>query len=275
MNRIMITASNTMGQLQKQLDVISHNIANIQTNGYKREQVRFSEMMYQQFNNQRDESKEIGRLTPHGVRQGVGAKISQIQTDSSVGNIVQTDRLLDFALTKENQYFKVLVPQDGELTVKYTRDGAFYLSPMNDGQNMLVTSQGYPVLDENDNPIVFQGDMKEIGMSEDGIIHYTNDVGEETNVPLGIVLAENPQIFLQNGDNLLSLPDHLEEGDVLIHLTGENRQQIGIRQGALEQSNVDLTEEMTNMIQTQRAYQFQARAVTLADQMQGLINGIR
>ena len=106
MNRMTITAANTMNQLQKQLDVISHNIANLQTTGYKKQKATFSELMYQQHNNQMNTQAEIGRLTPYGVRMGTGAKIDQIQTVLTQGPIVNTGRALDFALTKPDQFLK-------------------------------------------------------------------------------------------------------------------------------------------------------------------------
>ncbi|WP_062351648.1 flagellar hook-basal body protein [Bacillus kwashiorkori] len=280
MNRTMITAANTMGQLQKQLDVISNNIANSQTTGYKKRTAQFSELMYQQFNNQPVRGDAVGRLTPAGIRQGVGAQLSQIQMIMNLGSIVQTNRMLDFAIRDEKQFFKVLVERDGESTIQYTRNGAFYLSPLNDEETMLVNGDGHPILDENNNSIIFSGNMKTVGLADQGTLVFTNDANEEQTFQLGIVQIEKPQLLELAGDSMLKLPNHFDEltlpvEEIVMELNGAERGEINIAHQALEQSNVDVAEEMTNLIQTQRSYQFQARSITLADQMQGLINGIR
>jgi flagellar basal-body rod protein FlgG len=280
LNRTMITAANTMNQLQKHLDIISNNIANAQTTGFKKRQASFSEMFVQQFQNQPNMDAEAGRLTPGGIRYGVGAKLSQVRISLAQGSIVHTGRDLDFALTVENQYFKVLARRGNQGTVSYTRDGAFYLSPVNEDQVILVNGQGDPVLDENDNPIVFDGDFRDIRLQDSGVLSVTYDDGSVREIPLGIVEVHKPQLLQQIGDNLLSLPENfaelnVPEGEILTNLQGGARIGIGLEQQALEQSNVDIGEELTKMIQVQRAYQFQARSITLADQMMGLINGLR
>ncbi|MCU9613277.1 flagellar hook-basal body protein [Caldibacillus lycopersici] len=277
MSRMMITASNTMDQLQKQLDIISSNIANSQTTGYKSKNVSFSELMYQQFNNQSGIENEVGRLTPGGIRQGSGARIGQVQTNLSQGAVTDTGRQLDFALTKADQFFKVLVPNGNTIQVQYTRDGAFYLSPMNNNEMALVTSDGYQVLDEQNNPIIINGNVSELTVNQSGQLSVVNTDGQTEQFTLGVVQVHNPNALMNTGNNLLAIPDAFagQEADILTNLEGAGRQQVGIKQGALEQSNVDISVEMTNLMQTQRAYQFQSRAVTLSDQMQGLINGIR
>lgn len=280
MNRTMITAMNTMNQLQKQLDIISHNIANAQTTGYKRREASFGELLVQQFNNQPNNRAEVGRMTPMGVRHGVGAKLSQVRVNLDQGSLVSTGRLLDFAITREDQYFKVLSERGNRLNITYTRDGAFYLSPITDDEVQLVTSQGDPVLDENDNPIVFSGNFKDITLNERGMLTVTNENGTVQTISLGIVRINKPQFLQQIGDNLYSLPENfaqlnVAEEDILINLTGLERDSIALVQQSLEQSNVNIGDELTKMMQTQRAYQFQARAITLADQMQGLVNGLR
>ncbi|WP_317633797.1 flagellar hook-basal body protein [Perspicuibacillus lycopersici] len=274
---MMITASNTMDQLQKQLDIISSNIANSQTTGYKSKNVSFSELMYQQFNNQSGIENEVGRLTPGGIRQGSGARIGQVQTNLSQGAVTDTGRQLDFALTKADQFFKVLVPNGNTIQVQYTRDGAFYLSPMNNNEMALVTSDGYQVLDEQNNPIIINGNVSELTVNQSGQLSVVNTDGQTEQFTLGVVQVHNPNALMNTGNNLLAIPDAFagQEADILTNLEGAGRQQVGIKQGALEQSNVDISVEMTNLMQTQRAYQFQSRAVTLSDQMQGLINGIR
>lgn len=276
MNRIMIAASNTMGQLQKQLDTISNNMANLQTTGYKKQTVNFSELMYQQINTPRNDEN---RQTPDGIRTGVGAGIAQIQSVMMQGNLVNTGRILDFALTKDSQFFKVLVANGDDTEIQYTRDGAFYLSPIGENEMALVTSEGHPVLDENNTPIVFTGNLQDLQLQADGILLYTNDNGETETFSLGIVQVNKPQSLERVGSNRWAVPETLVNtvplDEIVVNLEGEARQDIGIEQNTLEQSNVNLAEEMTNLLQTQRAYQFQARAITLADQMQGLINGIR
>ena len=87
MNRTMITASNTLTQLQKQMDLISNNMANVDTTGYKKQNGTFTDMLFQQFNNQKDETQEVNRLTPNGIRQGVGAKLAQTQLVMTQGSI--------------------------------------------------------------------------------------------------------------------------------------------------------------------------------------------
>ncbi|MFK4998771.1 flagellar hook-basal body complex protein [Bacillus sp. N9] len=104
MNRAMTTAMNTMGQLQKQLDIISNNIANADTNGYKSRKVSFSELIYQHVNNQPAPENEIGRLSPLGIRQGVGARIAKSAMSLQQGPIKSTDRPLDIAFWKKTNF---------------------------------------------------------------------------------------------------------------------------------------------------------------------------
>ena len=275
MNRTMLTATNTLSQLQKQMDIISNNMANVDTNGYKRREATFTDLLVQEFNNQERDNKEINRLTPNGIRQGTGAKLGQAQMVMTQGNIKQTDRPLDTAFTKEGQLFKVLVQTNGVNEVQYTRNGALALSPLSDTEVMLVNGDGLPVLDENNNPITINGEAKDYSINASGQLTVTKTAGATEVFNLGVVRVNKPQFLEQRGGNLLGLPANVAEDEVLTELTGGLRGEISLQQGALEQSNVDLSKEMTELINVQRAYQFQSRTVTLADQMMGLVNGIR
>ncbi|RAK20411.1 flagellar basal-body rod protein FlgG [Anoxybacillus vitaminiphilus] len=277
MLRSMITAANTMNQLQQQLDVISHNIANINTNGYKRRQTSFGELLVQEFNNLPQD--EQNRLTPEGVRQGVGAKLAATSLVLKQGAIVDTGRLLDVALTKEGQFFRVLMQnENGTEEIGYTRDGAFYLSPSAENPNllMLVTSEGAPVLDGNNEPILINDNFKDIQISQTGTMTViAENGGIAQTVDLGVTTILRPQLLESLGENIYRLPDFVNEADVAVNMTGNLRGQIGIQQSALEQSNVDLAMEMTDLLITQRSYQMNAKSISLSDQMMGLINGIR
>ncbi|MFE8698095.1 flagellar hook-basal body protein [Cytobacillus sp. FJAT-53684] len=280
MNRTMITATNTLSQLQKQMDIVSHNMANIDTTGYKRREASFADLMFQQFNNQQNAAAEGNRLTPNGIRQGVGAKLAQSKIVMTQGSIKNTDRALDMAFTKEGQYFRVLEQGENGSAVRYTRDGAFYLTPLSDSETMLVTGDGYPVLDENNNPITINGQVKEYQVTENGRLIAIMENGGSREFNLGVVQVNKPQFLEQKGGNLLGLPENMAElngteEEILTELNGAMRNQIAIQQRALEQSNVDMSKEMTELINLQRSYQFQSRSVSIADQMMGLVNGIR
>lgn len=273
MNTSLITAANTMSQLQKQMDVITNNITNIDKTGYKGKQATFTDLLYQQVNVQPDAQQETGRLTPNGIRQGAGARIGQIQTNTSEGELLPTGRDLDTAFQKEDQYYKVLAPDN---TVQYTRDGAFKMSPVAPNETMLVTDSGNPVLDENNKPIIITGSPTKYEFSQDGQLNVTKADGSRQSFSLGVIQLNNPQFFEQKSGSLLGPPANVPvPAGVFTNLTGAARGQISIGQGMLEQSNVDLTKEMTDMMSMQRLYQFQSRAVTISDQMMGLINGIR
>ncbi|MDQ0214118.1 flagellar basal-body rod protein FlgG [Oikeobacillus pervagus] len=273
MNRTMITATNTLNQLQKQLDIIGHNLANVDTNGYKRRESNFTELLVQQMNNQLNPARDLPRLTPRGIRMGVGAKLAQSQMVTTQGSLQETNRPLDFALTNENQFFKVLVQENGEGQIRYTRDGGFYVTPVNDREVMLVNAQGFPLLDEQNQFITFSSQSKEIQLQSGGVL----DTGDGQFINLGIVMVDHPQYLEQKGGNLLGMPNNppIPETEILRELTGIERQEISLQQGSLEKSNVDVAKEMTDMMNVQRSYQFQSRSITLADQMLGLVNGLR
>jgi flagellar basal-body rod protein FlgG len=276
MNRTMLTATNTLTQLQKQMDVIGHNMANVDTTGFKRREATFTDLLVQQLDNQGDTNNEIGRLTPNGIRQGSGAKLGQIQMVLTQGSLKTTNRDLDTAFTKEGLFYRVRVQnQDGSYDTQYTRDGAFYLSPLSATENMLVTSDGHPVLNDNDEPITINGQAKEYQMTENGALIVPMENGGQQTHNLGVTLVNKPQFLEQKGNNRLDLPENVVGENVLTDLNGALRNQISIQQGALEQSNVELSKEMTDLINVQCSYQFQSRSINLADQMMGLINGIR
>lgn len=278
MLRTMITATNTMSQLQQNLDVIGTNLANSNTHGYKAKHGSFQEMLYDQYNN--DKLDRAPRETPVGIRYGVGAKLAQVQLNWKVGSLQGTERQLDFALTKANQYFNVIMPtENGEETV-YTRQGSFYVSPIDNGQLMLVNDDGYPIADENGLPIVFNENATTYGAQDGGIFQVTYADGTNQTFNLGITQMERPNLMEHISGTYIGVPRNMAElgiteADILTNLQGATRETIGLQNGVLEMSNVNMDKEMTDLINTQRNYQFNARAVTLADQMLGLINGVR
>ncbi|WP_374719020.1 flagellar hook-basal body protein [Parageobacillus toebii] len=281
MLRSMITAANTMAQLQQQLDVISNNIANSNTTGFKRRETNFGELLAQQFTNLPND--KATRLTPNGVRYGVGARLAETNVVLAQGALTKTDRALDVALAKEGQFFRVLVQgENGAQEIGYTRSGAFYLTPSAENPNelMLVTSDGHPVLDENNAPILLPEGFKDITISNNGTIAAVAPDGRVMRrANIGITTILRPQLLQSVGDNIFTLPDlnalNVNEADVAVNMIGNLRNQISMTQGALEQSNVDLGTELTDMMITERSYQLNARAISLSDQMLGLINGIR
>lgn len=280
MNRTMITATNTLAQLQKQMDLIANNMANIDTNGYKKRDATFTELMYQQFDNQRRDGAEVGRLTPNGIRQGTGARIGQTQLDMTQGNVKQADRPLDTAFTKEGQLYKVLVQTGVGNEIQYTRNGAMYLSPVGENEVALVNADGHSIVDANNNPIYINGEAKEYNIDSSGQLSVTMTNGTVQTFELGVVQVNKPQFLVSKGNNLFGLPENFAElnvgvDEILTDMVGPLRGEIGIQSHALESSNVDMAKEMTSLMNAQRAYQFQSRAVSMADQMMGLVNGIR
>lgn len=281
MNRTMITATNTLSQLQKQMDTISHNLANIDTAGYKRREASFTDLLVQEFRNQPNDALERNRQTPFNIRQGTGAKLGQTQLILTQGSLKSTDRALDTAFTAEGQFYRVMVQnENGGTSLNLTRNGALYLTPISNNETMLVNSDGHAILDENNQPITVSGNVKSFKINETGNFSAEMYDGTSQEVNLGVVLVKKPQFLEQKGGNLLGLPADLNglgvtEADILTELTGPLRNQVSIQQGVLEQSNVDMSKEMTDLINVQRGYQFHAKTITLADQMLGLVNGIR
>jgi flagellar basal-body rod protein FlgG len=275
----MITATNTMSQLQQHLDIIGNNLANSATTGFKARDVKFHELLYQQFNN--DKLDKAPRQSPVGIRYGVGAVLGQAEMNWKQGGLQQTQRDLDFAFTSAKQYFNILMPDDtnGTRTV-YTRQGAFYVSPMENGQLMLVNGDGYSVADEDGSPIVFDENPSNFSMSDGGVLNVNYPDGTSSQTQLGVTVLKKPQLMEHISAAYIGLPNNFDElgvveQDVLTNLQGTERDEIALQNGSLEMSNVNMSKEFTELINTQRSYQFNARAVTMADQMLGLINGIR
>ncbi|PJO44182.1 flagellar hook-basal body protein, partial [Lysinibacillus xylanilyticus] len=190
-------------------------------------------------------------------------------------------RDLDFAFTKPKQYFNILMP-DGENGTKtvYTRQGDFYLSPLNNGTVMVVTADGYPLANSTGQAITLPDNVKSFAIGDGGVLEASYPNGDVIRTDVAVTEFQKPQLMEKLSGSYVGLPDNLAQlgytqAEVVTELRGANRQQIGMQSGSLEMSNVNLSKEMTDLIQTQRSYQFNARAVTLADQMLGLINGIR
>lgn len=279
MNRMMTTAVNSLNQLQKHVDIISHNVANANTNGFKRRDVSFAELMAQQINNHPDPATEIGRQTPAGLRQGVGARISQTAMITKQAVLQSTDRPLDIAFTKPNQWLKVGKEGEGANRIHFTRQGALNLMPTNNNEWMLVTQDGYSVLDENEQPIILTEKVEQLNISSTGTVVVKLGNGATSTFNLGVVTLHKPQFMEQKGDSLISLPDNvvdeIDPETIYTNLTEGQRSEIAMQQGVLEASNVEIGQELTDLILAQRSMQLQSRSITMADQMMGLVNGIR
>lgn len=281
MIRTMHTATNTLGQLQQHLDIIGNNVANVDTHGYKSQQANFREMLFQQHLN--DKLDRAPRESAPGIRYGVGAKIGQAKTNETTGSLQTTDRSLDFALTNPRQYFVIRhesMKAGDPLTRTedvYTRKGNFYLVPNGNNTSTIVDEEGRSVLGANGADMIIRDGVKSLDLSPSGELVVSYDDGTTDELQFAVYEIDRPDFMRRLPNGNIALPENIAEMGVLPNeiLRPVEQNGIHLQQGALERSNVRLEDEMTELISTQRLYQMNARTVTLADQMLGIVNNIR
>ncbi|WP_152656834.1 flagellar hook-basal body protein [Oceanobacillus sp. CFH 90083] len=271
MSRIMNQAAVTMNQIQSKLDVIGNNISNTNTAGYKSRQVEFSSLLSQQINNLNAPENAEGRLTPDGIRVGAGAGLGAIHLNPLQGSMMETGRALDAALTEENIFFQVNRIENGQEETVYTRDGSFFLSPVAGDMLALTTSDGHPIIGQ-EGPIEIQDGFDAIEWNDRGQLIVTRGDEQAAEAELAIVEAVRPSALEAEGDNFFAVAAEADMDEIIQAYAGEDAV---INPQALEQSNVDLSQAMTDMLAAQRLYQFNSRSITMGDQMLGLVNTIR
>ncbi len=238
---------------QTQLDVISHNLANVSTTGYKRAQAVFEDLMYQNLRQVGSNTSDQSQL-PTGLHLGLGVRTVATSRSFAQGTIQQTSNNLDVAI-QGNGFFQITMP-DG--STNYTRDGSFQV----DNQGRLVTAGGLAVA----NGVTVPANAKNIAIATDGTVTATIP-GTPAPQQIGnIILASfiNPSGLEPLGQNLFA--ESPASGQPNTGTPGSNG--IGtVTQGFLETSNVNVVQELITMIQTQRAYEMNSKAIQTSDQM--------
>lgn len=253
MIRALHTAATGMETQQFNIDVISNNLANVNTNGYKTVRADFEDLLYQTLR-PAGATAAGGTQLPSGLQVGLGARPAATYGLFTTGALQVTGNPLDLAIEGEG-FFKVLLP-DG--AVAYTRDGGFKL----DAQGRLVTSNGYPLEPE----IIIPPDAEQIMIGRDGVINVRRggQDGVEEIGQITLVRFVNAAGLNRIGLNLYRLTP--AAGEPIEGVPGTNG--IGsIAGGTLEASNVQIVDEMVRLIMAQRAYEVNSRAIQTADEM--------
>jgi flagellar basal-body rod protein FlgG len=238
---------------QTQLDVISHNLANVSTTGYKRAQAVFEDLMYQNLRQVGSNTSDQSQL-PTGLHLGLGVRTVATSRSFAQGTVQQTSNNLDVAI-QGNGFFQVTMP-DGSNA--YTRNGSFQV----DNQGRLVTASGLPIA----NGVTVPANAKNVAIATDGTV-TASIPGTTAPQQIGnIILASfiNPAGLEPQGQNLFI--ESPASGQPNTGTPGANG--IGtLSQGFLETSNVNVVQELITMIQTQRAYEMNSKAIQTSDQM--------
>ncbi|MCB1859782.1 MAG: flagellar basal-body rod protein FlgG [Gammaproteobacteria bacterium] len=238
---------------QTRMSVISNNLANVNTTGFKRDRASFEDLIYQNVRQVGASSSQDTEL-PSGLTLGTGVRTVATQKLHTQGNLAQTGNNLDLAIEGRG-FFQILMP-DG--TIEYTRDGAFSLNQ--DGQ--LVNSNGYPL----EPAISVPENTLSLTIGSDGTVSALVS-GDSSPTQIGnMELADfiNPMGLEAMGGNLFR--ETLASGTPTTATPGEDG--VGtLIQGSLESSNVNVVEELVNMIETQRAYEMNSKAISTTDEM--------
>ncbi len=273
MNNSMISAAVSMNSMQSRLDLIADNIANMDTNGYKRKENSFEDVLTRVQEHPKDFRSSV-RATPLGYNLGFGVKLASVSTNMEQGALLNTGVPTDLAIEGNGLF---AVQSNG--TVAYTREGAFHFvpDPTDAASMVLVNNVGDIVLNRTDNPIKVPANGK-VAIDADGKVWTSK--GNEPRVQAGqiqVVEPQRPEGLVQMDGNKFVLANGVTINDVFgTTKTDANLPEgISIRSGYQEKSNVDLTVEMTEMVQVQRAYQLMARSLTSSDTMMGLANNLR
>ena len=253
MIRSLSIAKTGLDAQQQQLDVISNNLANVGTTGFKRSRAVFEDLMYQNLRQVGGQTSDQTRL-PSGLQVGTGVRVVATERVHSQGNLTKTENPNDVAINGAG-FFQVLMP-DG--TTAYTRDGSF----QKDKDGQLVTASGFPVQPA----ITIPQNATSLTIGRDGMVSVTQ-AGSTNTVQIGQLQLStflNPAGLQAQGENLFGETD--ASGAPTQTNPGINGAGI-LSQGYVEASNVNVVEELVNMIATQRAYEINSKAVQTSDQM--------
>lgn len=266
MMRALWTAGLGMNAQQLNVDVISNNLANVNTTAYKRQRPEFKDLLYETM----DRAYVLNNSgKPVNLQVGHGTTISATARDYSPGNYENTGNYLDFAVNGEG-FFMVRGPKGD---INYTRDGSFKVSVTDDGTK-LVTSEGYPVLDDTGNDIILSINPSELQVSESGELSYmdkTTSTSVSLGQTIGVVQFPNQEGLESIGSNLYATTS--ATGTPISNADAENKSVV--MQKYLESSNVQIVDEMVKLIVAQRAYEINSKAVQSADEMLGMANNLR
>ncbi len=255
-------ASTGMLAQQMNVEVISNNIANMNTTGFKRQRVEFQDLLYQNIERIGAASSDTGTVTPSGIQVGVGVKPASIYRITEQGNLVNSGNTYDVAINGEG-YFRVLMP-DG--TDTYTRAGSFQLSPT--GQ--IVTPDGHQVMPG----ITVPAEAIDVTINPQGevLVKLAGEVEPQNVGRLEITTFPNAAGLEALGDNLFA-----ETPSSGIPTAGSpGTPGYGtIMQGFLETSNVNAVAEITSLITAQRAYEMNSKVISTADEMMGVTSQLR
>jgi flagellar basal-body rod protein FlgG len=260
--RALRTAASGMAAQQLNVEVISNNIANISTTGYKRNRAEFQDLLYQSVRRVGSESSDAGNIVPTGVQVGLGVKAAAVYRINEQGNLQQTENRFDLAI-RGNGYFQVTLPS-GETA--YTRAGSFQLNP----QGELVTADGYRITGPNAVP----ANTREITVNASGemLALVDGQVDPQSLGQLSLASFANEAGLEAIGDNLyLETP---ASGNA-VEGTPDSAGYGTIRQGMLETSNVNIVSEITQLITAQRAYEMNSKVITTTDEMMRSISTLR
>jgi len=265
MMRALWTAGLGMTGQQFNVDVIANNLANVNTVGYKKERVEFKDMIYEKLN-QGYSYNGSGR--PVNLQIGHGAFPVATVKSYSTGNFEKTENPLDFAI--DGPGFFVIKGDQGKPV--YSKDGSFKISLSEEGSK-LVTSDGYPVLDDAGNEIFINEDINKVIVGGTGDIMYLDQDGNPQSLgqKLGVVSFNNVSGLESLGENFLGATS--ASGQAVS--AEQSATKSVVQQRFLESSNVQVVEEMVKLIMAQRAYEINSKSIQSADEMLGMANNLR
>lgn len=262
MMRSMLIGATGMLAQEMNVEVISNNIANLSTTGFKRQRAEFQDLLYENIRRPGSTSSDNGDIVPTGIQVGTGVKPSAVYRINGQGNITITDNALDLSISGRG-FFQVQLP-DG--TTSYTRAGSLQLN----AQGTIVNSDGYPILPQ----ITVPANAIDVTVNTTGEVQVKLD-GQSTITTAGqfqLANFPNPAGLEAIGFNLLS--ETPASGTATTGTPGSTG--FGtLRQGALESSNVNIVQEITNLISAQRAYEMNSRVIRASDEMMSTVSQMR
>ena len=260
--RALNIAATGMAAQNTRVEVISHNLANMNTTAYNARRAEFSDLHYQQVQRPGTINSADGTVLPAGVQLGLGVRAAAVAMQVAQGTLAETGGSLDLAVEGQG-YLEITLP-NGEAA--YTRDGAL----KRNGEGLIVTSDGFPVVPE----ITVPEDAREISINADGEVYAYFDGQVEAQLlgQFSLVSFVNEKGLEALGSNLYRETEASGAGNV--GAAGEDGRGT-FRQGYLENSSVDAVREITGLIEAQRGYELNAKVITAADQMLAATSQVR